>query len=216
MQPWKKQSAFAKFLWVDQVFNFSHHSPERIAHLSPSLAFIDYPTSLVLLAEALHSAQLLSNFVRVGTQLSSAVSELQHDILTVQQYVGSRTASNQRFTILNPMRQKSLFYPLFRYPNLLSDYCRKKTDSELYPLLYLTHLYAVGIIVELSMPEVEFPTLARGLMVPMESTLSAIASRDQMSEGIKNLKNVDELVRFPLLVVDEFQRRGKGIMRRFI
>lgn len=215
MQPWKEQSVFAKFLFVDHVHGCSRHTPELNAHLSPSLAFIDHLTSLSLLSRALRSIQLLSSLVKPATHLSSAISELQYDISVVEQYIGSGAAADQRFIILNPVRQKSLLFPLFGYPSLLSDYCRRNQDSELYPLLYLAHLYAVGIIVELSMPEVEFPTLARGLMIPLESTQRAIASQLQKSEGV-DFAYVGELVAFPLSVADEFQRKGKGIMERYI
>jgi hypothetical protein len=214
MQPWKEQSLFAKFLWVDYVGKCcSRRPPEVIGHLSPSMAFMDHSTSLALLSRAQHSVQLLSCTVRPATQLSYAVSELEHDNSAAMQCVGFCTAADQRFELLNPIRQKSLLFPLFRYPGLHSDYCCGNIASGLYPLLYLAHLYAVGIVVELAMPEVEFPTLARGLMDPMESTLHAISSLYKMSEG-GDL--VDELVMFPRFIIEEFRRRGKGIMKRFI
>jgi hypothetical protein len=215
MQPWKDQSIFTKFLFVGHGRGLSYHSPDLNAHLSSSSAFIDHPTSLTLLSRALRSVQLLSSLVKPATHLLSATSDLQGDIFVVQQVLGSSATTDQRFLILNPIRQKSLLFPLFEYPSLLSDYCRRSTDSELHPLVYLAHLYAVGIIVELSMPEVEFPTLARGLMVPLESTYRAIASQLQKFEGA-NLAGVHELVGFPLFVADEFRKKGRGIMKRFI
>lgn len=215
MQPWKDQSTFMKFLFVNHIPGLSRYSPDLNAHLSPSLAFIDRPTSLALLSRALRSIQFLSILVKPITHLSSATSDLQYDVLVVQKVLGSSATADQRFLVLNPIRQKSLLFPLFGYPSLLTDYCRKNTDSELYPLVYLAHLYAVSIIVELSMPEVEFPTLARGLMIPLESTQRAIASKLQMFEGA-NLVGVHELVGFPLFVADEFRRKSGGIMKRFI
>ena len=95
------------------------------------------PTSLALLAQALRSVELLSSLVKPGTRLLSATSDLQGDIFEVQQVLGSSATAHQRFLILNPIRQKSLLFPLFEYPSLLSDYCRRSKDSELYPLLYL-------------------------------------------------------------------------------
>jgi hypothetical protein len=210
MQPWKDQSIFTKFLFVGHGRGLSYHSPDLNAHLSPSSAFIDHPTSLALLAQALRSVELLSSLVKPGTRLLSATSDLQGDIFEVQQVLGSSATAHQRFLILNPIRQKSLLFPLFEYPSLLSDYCRRSKDSELYPLLYLAHLYAVGIIVELSMPEVEFPTLARGLMVPLESTYRAIASQPPKCEG-GNLAGVVSWWGFRFLWQMSFGRRERGL-----
>jgi hypothetical protein len=148
MQPWKDDSIFTKFLFVGYIRGLSCRSPDLNAHLSPSSAFIDHPTSLALLTRAPRSVQLLSSLVKPATHLSSATSDLQYDILVVQQVLGcSATADqDQRFLTLNPIRQKSLLFPLFGYPSLLSDYCHRSTDSELYPLLYLAHLYAVALL----------------------------------------------------------------------
>lgn len=215
MQPWKEHSLFTRFLFVNHVPALCRRSPELDAQVSPSSAFIDHPTTLALLSRALLSVQLLSSLVVPDTHLSTATSELQHDILAVQHDFSPNATAYQKFMILNPIRQKALLFPLFGYPSLLSDYCRGNTGGELLPLLYLAHLYAVCIIVELSIPEVEFPSLARGLLVPLESTQSAIASQLQKCEG-GNITGLDELAAFPLSVADEFRRRGKGIMKRFL
>jgi hypothetical protein len=215
MQPWKEKSVFTQFLFVNHIQASSRGSLELNAHISPLLAFIDRSTSLALLSRALISVQLLSKLVIPATYLSTATLQLQDDILVAQQDFGPCANGDQKFLMLNSIRQKSLLFPLFGYPSLLDDYCCGNKGSELYPLLYLAHLYAVGIIVELSMPEVEFPTLARGLMAPLESTQRAIISQIQRCQKA-DLVGIDELVAFPLFVADEFRRRGKGIRKRFI
>ena len=76
---------------------------------------------------ALLSVQLLSSLVKPGTHLSTAISELRYDILAVQHDLSPSATADKESLILNPIRQKSLLFPLFGYPSLLNDYCRGNT-----------------------------------------------------------------------------------------